>query len=233
MTVTITATLRDVSGDADNHPWVFSSALREGSDDASVVTTRAVSVTPVAGALTVPLDPGPATVTFSGTTYGFTVPGTNADLWDLIAAGVAFPPGTPAEAVEAAVTAYFVANPVPQGQATALTAVTAQAISGHSVVTLNNAGLMDYASANNLAHANRPLALTTGAWGSGVAASAALLGHITESTWSWTVGLPIWLGDTGLLTQALPNDSLFQRQIAEVINPTTIMFWAQYAIVLG
>jgi hypothetical protein len=114
-----------------------------------------------------------------------------------------------------------------------LSATTARALSGHFVVKINDAGLMDYASANDLGDADRPLAMVTGAWSSGVSATATLFGPITEPSWSWTVGQPIWLGDNGLPTHTLPMDALFQRQVGEVINPTTIMFWAQAPIVLS
>ena len=87
MTVTtITETLYDVSGNPDNTPVYFTSALRDSSDDSSVITTHTVSVTPVSGVLTVALEPGPASVTIHGMVYAFTVPTTASRLWPLIAA---------------------------------------------------------------------------------------------------------------------------------------------------
>lgn len=106
MTVTITQPVHDVTGSPDNSAWTFSSVLR-----GSIVTTKTVDVLPVAGVLTVELEPGPATVSHGGTTYHFEVPDTDSDLWSLIAASVAFPPGPSADAVGAAVDAYLAAHP--------------------------------------------------------------------------------------------------------------------------
>lgn len=114
-----------------------------------------------------------------------------------------------------------------------LTATTAQAISGHFVVTINDSGLMDYASANDSADVNRPLALTEGAWASDMVATAVMFGVVMEGSWSWTPGVPIWLGDNGLPTQTLPGDAVFQREVAEVINATTIFISPRPPIALS
>lgn len=105
MTVTITAEVRDVTGRPDNTVWWFTSALRES--DGTIVSTRTRAVTPEDGALTVELEPGNAAATYGGDTYVFTVPETDADLWDLIEAAVASPPDTAAEALAAAVESYL------------------------------------------------------------------------------------------------------------------------------
>lgn len=134
------------------------------------------------------------------------------------------------------VTLADIGQPGPAGPSgdtsSVMSATTAEPISGHFIVTIKNSGLMDYASANNASDTHRPLAMTTGAWAGAVPATATLFGPITEPSWSWTPGLPIWLGDSGLPTQNLPVDAAFQRQVAEVVNSTSIIFSPSIAIVL-
>lgn len=45
-------------------------------------------------------------------------------------------------------------------------------------------------------------------------------GAITEAGWSWTPG-PVWVGDTGLLTQTVPSTG-WVLQVGTAINATTI-----------
>ena len=111
MTVTITQNVHDISGVPDTASWRFSSVLREGSDDNSIVTSRAVTVTPVAGVLTVELDPGPAIVSVGERMFSFTVPETDSDLWSLIEVGLAVPVDTSAQLLASAIHAYLEAHP--------------------------------------------------------------------------------------------------------------------------
>lgn len=113
MTVTITQNVHDIGGVADTAPWRFSSVLREGSDDNSIVTGRVVTVTPVAGVLTVELDPGPAIVSVGERMFSFTVPETDSDLWSLIEVGLAVPVDTSAQLLASAIHAYLEAHPIP------------------------------------------------------------------------------------------------------------------------
>lgn len=119
------------------------------------------------------------------------------------------------------------------GVAAYLTALTAGPIGGHFVVTVDDTGHMVTASADDIEQAARPLAMTTGAWPAGDEATAQLMGLITEPSWNWIVGLPIWLGVNGLPTQILPPEAVFQRQVAEVVTPTTIFVDVKQAIVLA
>ena len=113
MTVTITQNVRDITGVSDTSSWRFSSVLREGSDENSIVTSRIVTVTPVAGVLTVELDPGPAIVSIGDRVFSFTVPDTDSDLWSLIEVGLAVPADMSAQRLASAISAYLEANPMP------------------------------------------------------------------------------------------------------------------------
>ncbi|MCT7361240.1 hypothetical protein A7G45_00290 [Mycolicibacterium llatzerense] len=102
----------DETGRKDSRDWmIFSPVYREGSAGA-VVTMREQRVRVVAGVFTAELEPGVCVIgNPDGQRYTVTVPDTDADLWDIIAAAVAFPPNTEAEALAAAVSGYLEDNP--------------------------------------------------------------------------------------------------------------------------
>lgn len=109
---TVTANLQDIAGIPDNASWLFTTPLRGSDDGDSIVTSRKVRVKPSGGVLTVDLDPGYSEVLFGGQKFIIEVPDDGTpDLWDLIAASIAAPPGTPAGAIAAAVEAYLAENP--------------------------------------------------------------------------------------------------------------------------
>lgn len=112
-TVTVGPSLvLDETGRKDSRDWqVYSPVYRAGSDG-SVVTTRHRTIRVVAGIFTAKLEPGVCVVQNpDGQRYTITVPNTDADLWDLIAAAVAFPPDTESELLAAAVASYLEDNP--------------------------------------------------------------------------------------------------------------------------
>jgi len=115
-TVTITgATVRDVTGTPDNRPWYLAAVTYQDGHDGGVITPkRSQALLPIAGMLSFDAEPG-ITVRVQnpdGDFWYVTIPEEDIDLWDLIAAAVAFPPGTSAQAVGTAVDSYLDANPV-------------------------------------------------------------------------------------------------------------------------
>lgn len=132
----------------------------------------------------------------------------------------------------------LVATPGPPGVAgqserLTLERTTSYALSGQRAVTTDDAGALVYASSGDLDHLSRPVWLTTGAWGPAVVATLTAEGQVTEPSWSWTPGEPIWLGINGVLTQTIPPGSLFIRELAEVIDPQSIVFRPESPIVKG
>lgn len=109
--------------------------------------------------------------------------------------------------------------------------MTASALSGHSLVVPNDTGLVGYGDPTNINHSNRPVWLTTDAWVSGVIATLRVGGIVTEPSWNWTPGLPIWFGLNGQLTQTIPPEAVFIRRVAEVVEPTIIEFRPNQPIV--
>jgi hypothetical protein len=110
------------------------------------------------------------------------------------------------------------------GAAGGVVRTTAVPLSGHMIVTTNDAGDLLYADAAMLGDALRPLFMTTAAWGAHVAATVVANDVITEPSWNWTVGEPIYLGLDGLPTQTVPDTAVFTVIVADVISPTTIAF---------
>lgn len=96
--------------------------------------------------------------------------------------------------------------------AAALTVTAGAALSGHRIVYLDAAGKAQYASNQIASHALIALGLTLGAAALDEAVSVQRSGEVTEPSWSWTLEQPVYLGDTGLLTQTAPTSpALFQR----------------------
>jgi hypothetical protein len=109
---TITQNITDIAGANDNTSWTFyTEPIRQYGT--AVITTKKVRKYPVAGVLTVVLDPGPAVVIApDGKKYPFTVPSADSDLWTLIAGAIGMPPGTTQQAIAAAVADYLNAHQV-------------------------------------------------------------------------------------------------------------------------
>ena len=75
------------------------------------------------------------------------------------------------------------------------------AISGHRIVRSNQLGRALYADSSTLADANAVIGLTLNAALAGDPVNIQVAGEVQEPSWSWTVGLPVFLGANGLPTQ--------------------------------
>jgi hypothetical protein len=76
-------------------------------------------------------------------------------------------------------------------------------VSGHRVVVLNSEQKVIYADRTISEHANIVLGITTKAATDGDV-TVQVSGELTESSWNWTLGTPIWLNTSGLMTQTPP-----------------------------
>ena len=110
---------------------------------------------------------------------------------------------------------------------------TAHSLSGHRVITVNDAGLAIYADCLNPDHIQRPMWLSLGAWASGVVATLFPQGNVVEPSWNWTPGEPVWLGANGVLTQTIPAEAIFARRVGQVVAPTAIDFAVGEPIVVA
>ena len=75
------------------------------------------------------------------------------------------------------------------------------------------------------------LGITTGAAAAGDAINVQASGEMTEVSWNWTPGLPVFLGTNGLLTQT-PPVSGFQLVLGVAISPTKLAINIKQPIVL-
>lgn len=102
-----------------------------------------------------------------------------------------------------------------------ISAPAAQALGGHRMAVITAAGLADYADNTIPAHADLVHGLTTGAVASGDMAQVLTRGEITEPSWNWTPGLPLYLVSNGLMSQT-PPVSGFSLPAGSAISPTKI-----------
>lgn len=87
-----------------------------------------------------------------------------------------------------------------------ITGTAAVPLSGHAAVYRRPDGLIDYASADNTACMNEAIWITIGAASAGDDVTAVMYGELSEPSWAWTPGVPIFLGLAGALTQTPPTE---------------------------
>ena len=95
-----------------------------------------------------------------------------------------------------------------------LTVVAAEALGGHRVVTADGLHCDPQA-------ADRAIGITTGAAVFGQGASVLASGPMTEASWTWTPGLPLFIGMSGVLTHTAPPGGKVRR-VAFALTPTLI-----------
>jgi hypothetical protein len=120
--------------------------------------------------------------------------------------------------------------PGPPGSAGAqtLTLQAGIALGGHRVVCVDSSGQAIYPDRNNPAHADAVVGITTGAASAGANVTVLASGEMTEASWSWNPG-PLWVGDTGLLTQSPPSAG-WSQIVAIALSATRIVLTPRQAI---
>lgn len=81
----------------------------------------------------------------------------------------------------------------------------AYAIGGNRIVVVNSEDKIIYADKDTAAHAAKIFGLTTGAVETGATAKVQTNGVMQEPSWNWTLDVPIYVGNNGLLTQTPPT----------------------------
>lgn len=206
MSTLVTGNVHDITGRPDNSPWVFWSLVLRDSPTGSVVTTKRRAVSPAAGALVVELEPGFCTVEYNGNTYYVTVPDVaEYDLWDLIQAAVAVPPGTTTEMLAAVVEEYLAANPPVFSTAwSAITSKPAVIAAGADQATARAAISAEGTGNKNQANGY------AGLDGTGKVAAAQLPSYVDDVVeYSTTVGFPV-TGESGKLYVTTSNNKQYR-----------------------
>jgi len=117
------------------------------------------------------------------------------------------------------------------GETTSATA--GENLSGYMAVVYDGSGNVLRASCNNALHANKVVGITLGAALASSTATIKSANIIEESTWTWTVDQPIFLGLNGLITQTVPVGALFTQVLGVAIAPTRIIVNIQPAIFMA
>jgi hypothetical protein len=102
-----------------------------------------------------------------------------------------------------------------------------QALSGQRAVLASGV----YADNSSIATA-LAIGITTGAVSNGASATVKVSGSIIEPTWSWTLGLPVYLGTGGLLTQTVPTTGVV-LEIGKPVTSTQLFINIQQPVILG
>lgn len=106
------------------------------------------------------------------------------------------------------------------------------AVSGHRVVRATGSALAAYCDSLTLDHINAAIGITTDAASSGDPLTVIGSGEITEGSWSWTAGLPIFCGPNGVLTQTYDGAWAWSRVVAIAETPTQIFVQLREPIAL-
>jgi hypothetical protein len=111
--------------------------------------------------------------------------------------------------------------PQPDAHAHRFTMPAGATLSGHRAVVSDN-GQAVYADNLTPAHDGRLTGITLGAALAGDSVTVQALGLLTESSWNWTPG-PLWLGESGLITQTRPVAGM-QWRLGTALSATTILW---------
>lgn len=99
--------------------------------------------------------------------------------------------------------------------------VAAETLSGHLAVALNDDGELIKADNTNSDHIGRVIGVTTQAISLGATGYVQTYGALTEPTWTWTMGTPVYLSTNGVLTQTPPSTG-FSIRIGIPEDTTTL-----------
>lgn len=105
------------------------------------------------------------------------------------------------------------------------------ALGGHRVVKPTTSGKVGYADKATTAHAPVVLGITQGAAVDGDLIKVQYDGKMTESSWTWTVNVPIYCGASGVLTETVPTSG-FVIQVGTSLSPTSILVNVRQPVVL-
>lgn len=111
--------------------------------------------------------------------------------------------------------------------------VAAEALGGHRAVKIDANGQAAYASNTDAASSSAFLGVTTGAAVMLDLVSVQRAGAMTEGTWNWVVGQPVFLGTNGLLTQTPPAAPAFSLVVGFATAPTTLFIAPREPVALS
>lgn len=111
----------------------------------------------------------------------------------------------------------------------AFTMTAGMALSGHRAIAVLPNGTAGYAEPDE---AGAYIGVSTHAALEGAPVTVALRDTITESSWSWQPGQPVYFAPSGVLTQTVPTTVALTR-IGVAISPTTLLLQRETPIFFG
>ena len=96
-------------------------------------------------------------------------------------------------------------------------------LSALRVVIVNDDGKLEYASSDRPEHSFMVVGVLKDALTQGNFGKALVQGLLSDSFWSWTLGVPIYVGEDGVLTQSPPSEG-FQLVIGKPVTPSAVYF---------
>jgi hypothetical protein len=125
-----------------------------------------------------------------------------------------------------ATTAYVDSAVVDSGGVGAITfsVVANSTVLAYSVVVPLSNARVQYDDNMTLTDFYKPAWLTLQSISTSTSGVVCVLGQITNLSWNWTTGEPIYLGTNGTMTQTVPLYPAFSLQVAVAITSTTIFF---------
>lgn len=106
-------------------------------------------------------------------------------------------------------------------------------ISGHVVVAISSDGQLIVADCTQSTHALSVVGITTNAVTTGNTTLVSVTGKVEHLGWTFTQGMPVYLGLNGQITQALPLSREFTKIIGIAVSPTIINLQLQPAIFIA
>jgi hypothetical protein len=104
-------------------------------------------------------------------------------------------------------------------------------IGNHRLVAFSDNGILEYASKDNIQHANKVLGITLNAANLNEELIIRFAGVIEDISWTWNWLLPIFLSTNGLMTQTPPATGT-SLVVATPLTPTTILISIKEPIIL-
>lgn len=193
------------------------------------IASQAIVTQTTAGvALTIP----PPSLVESGISSQFLVVNATTSAAAITVNGVALAASSMAAfAWDGAAWATTQAAPASPAGSTTITATAAIALGGSRAVYLAIDGFR-YADSSMPQSAHACIGITVSAVASGALATVQVQDVLTEPSWTWTIGLPVYCGIAGALTQAPPVSGA-QVEIGVAKSATSILIRVQPGVTLN
>lgn len=107
---------------------------------------------------------------------------------------------------------------------------TVENVGGNRVVRVAIGGVA-YADSANILHANLVVGVTMDAASAGTQVRVQTTGEMTEPSWNWTPGEPVFNSINGTLTQASPSDG-YSLIVGQASGPQTMIISVKQPIIL-